>query len=228
MSRHLIDNLLLTLACIRVEVFGCISLVGLVRTFLGFLGESRGFQFYDALNLIGGQSFALGLEALDGDKLFGVDVLGATELVGAAVGHSDEWIDHIGEQHHLRLRVLAQEVLLALETLHEETLEVGVALVVSVEEYACPHLVRLELFYAQDIFLVVVVGIEVGEVIVAVLENHQNLVVVEELAQESSVLVVVQSVDIRVEPHLAAAQRRVSLTLQSDAVYGELREDISL
>ena len=72
-----------------------------------------------------------------------------------------------------------------------------------------------------------VVGVEVGEVIIAILQYHQNLVVVEELAQKTAVLIVVQTVDVWVEPHLAATQCGVSLTLQCDAMNGELREDVA-
>ena len=73
-----------------------------------------------------------------------------------------------------------------------------------------------------------VVHVEVGQVEVAVGQYHQYLVLVVELAQQSSVLVVVQTVDVGVEPHLAAAQRRVALRLERDAVYGEFRQDVTL
>ena len=109
MSGHLIDNLLLALAGIGVEVFLRFRLTRFFRVLLSFglLGESCRLQLHDALYLPGAEAFALGLEALDGNELFGVNFLAASELVGTAIGHLDERIDHIGEQHHLRQRVLA-------------------------------------------------------------------------------------------------------------------------
>ena len=63
-----------------------------------------------------------------------------------------------------------------------------------------------------------VVQVEVRQVVLTVAEDDQQLFVVEELSQQPSVFVVVQTVHIGVVPHLASTQRRVSVALQSDAV----------
>ena len=72
-----------------------------------------------------------------------------------------------------------------------------------------------------------VVKVEVCCIEVSVVENHKYLVVVVELSEIASMLVVVQSLNILVEPHLAAAQRRVSVALQGDACNGHLRQQSS-
>ena len=73
-----------------------------------------------------------------------------------------------------------------------------------------------------------VVQVEVAQIVVAVLQDNQYLVVVEELAQHLSVFVVVQTVHVGVEPNLAAAQSRVSVTLQTDAVNSVFGEQVTL
>ena len=70
--------------------------------------------------------------------------------------------------------------------------------------------------------------IKVAQIVVAVREDDQNLVVVVELAQHLSVVVVVQTVHVGIEPNLATTQCRVSVTLQSDAGYLILGEQVTL
>ena len=48
--------------------------------------------------------------------------------------------------------------------------------------------------------------IKVAQIVVAVREDDQNLVVVVELAQHLSVVVVVQAVHVGIEPNLATTQ----------------------
>ena len=73
-----------------------------------------------------------------------------------------------------------------------------------------------------------VVHVEVRQVEIAVLQHHQYAVVLVELAQQPAVLIVVQPVHVGVEPYLTAAQRRVSVTLQSDAVHCVLGQQVTL
>ena len=73
-----------------------------------------------------------------------------------------------------------------------------------------------------------VVQVKVAEIIVTILQNNQYLVVIEEFAQHLSVLIVVQTVHIGVKPHLAAAQCRVSVTLQPDAGYEIFCKQVTL
>ena len=72
-----------------------------------------------------------------------------------------------------------------------------------------------------------VVEVEGREIALAAAEYDEDLVVVEELAQQSSVLVVVQAVHVGVVPHLAPSEGGVPMALESDAVYGELREQVA-
>ena len=72
-----------------------------------------------------------------------------------------------------------------------------------------------------------VVQIEVREIALAVAQHDENLIVIVELAQQSSVLVVVQTVHVRIVPHFAPSEGGVAVTLQSDAMDGELCQEIS-
>ena len=133
----------------------------------------------------------------------------------------------VAQQHQLRVLVVAHETLARLRGLHEESLGVGIALVISVVDHSRPHLLGIELLDAHDVVLVVVVHVEVRAVVVAVLQDDQYQVVVEELTEVLAVLVVVQSVDVGVPPHLQSAQRRVAQALQRDARHGILRQRVA-
>ena len=58
-----------------------------------------------------------------------------------------------------------------------------------------------------------VVGVEVGEIIVTILEYDEYLVVVIELTEQCAVLIVVETVDIRIKPYLTSAEGGMSVTL---------------
>ena len=115
-----------------------------------------------------------------------------------------------------------------LRGLHVEPLQVRITLVVGIEDDRRPRLVGYELLYAQDIVLVMVGGIDIGDVELAVLQHDKDAVLVGELAEEQSVLLVVEPLDIRVEPHLPSAERGVSVALQRDAVDALLGQEITL
>ena len=73
-----------------------------------------------------------------------------------------------------------------------------------------------------------VVGIEAGNVVFAVFEHYENGVAVVELAKQPSVLIVVESVYIGVEPHLAPSESGVAVALQSDSVNLFLGKNVAL
>lgn len=73
-----------------------------------------------------------------------------------------------------------------------------------------------------------VVHIEVGDVEFAVVEYNQDRVIIVEFSQESAVLIIVDTVYIRVEPYLSSSQGAVSVALQSDAADGSLGEQVAL
>ena len=73
-----------------------------------------------------------------------------------------------------------------------------------------------------------VVHVEVGDVELAVVEYHQDTIVIEELAEQATVLIIVDTVDIWVEPNLSATQGAVSVALQTDAADGALGEEVAL
>ena len=63
----------------------------------------------DELHLASGQSFALGLVALDTDKLLHVYFQGVTETICPAIGEAQTGINLIGQQDETGLRIVAQE-----------------------------------------------------------------------------------------------------------------------
>ena len=90
-------------------------------------------------------------------------------------------------------------------------------LLVCIIEAGRPHLLGLVLLDAQYLVLVVVVGVVARQVVLAVGQDDQYLVVIEELTQVGAMLVVVQAFHVRVEPHLASSQRTRTMALQLDA-----------
>ena len=58
--------------------------------------------------------------------------------------------------------------------------------------------------------------IKIGGIVRAVIIDHEDAVVVPELAQIHSVFVVVDAQHIRVEPYLPSAERRTPFLLQRD------------
>ena len=70
-----------------------------------------------------------------------------------------------------------------------------------------------------------VVGIEIGQVVLARLQDHQNLVVVHELTQILAMLIVVDALDVGIPPNLQTTQRTATMCFQLDAenlVLGQL------
>ena len=64
-----------------------------------------------------------------------------------------------------------------------------------------------------------VVLVERRNVIVVVVEDDEHAVVAHELAKEVALLVVVDALDIHVEPHRTAAQCASTMSRHSDALY---------
>ena len=77
-------------------------------------------------------------------------------------------------------------------------------MVVGIKEDAAPHLVCLVFLQTVDVVFKVDVSIKAREVVFTILEDYQYLVAIVKLAQQSSVLVVVQAIYIRIVPYLSA------------------------
>ena len=101
MSCEFIADLFFTFASIGVEVFFFLDSLTSRTSCTSFTREAGGFQFLDTLESVGGQSLALGLVALDGDELFGIDLLLASEGVSTSVGELDAWVDGIRQEDEL-------------------------------------------------------------------------------------------------------------------------------
>ena len=175
----------------------------------------------------GANTLAFCFESLYTDKLFHINFHCRTAAVGTAEGDTDTRIYLVGKYDKFRVRVVAKEVLVFFVGFHVETLDIGIALIVSIVEHCRPYFAVIKLLDAQDIVLIVVVGIDIAEVEFAVGKDDKNIVVVVEFTEEASVLLVVDAVDIRIEPYFPSAERRVSVTLQSDAVDGFLGNHIA-
>ena len=66
--------------------------------------------------------------------------------------------------------------------------------------------------------------IEVGSVELSIVENYKNGVLIVKFAQQTTLLFVVDTIDIGVEPHLSATQGRYSVCFQRYTVYGFFRK----
>ena len=192
----------------------------------GFFRIAERHQLGDGIHLECGDALAFGLVALHADEFFHIDVEGFAEGVASSEGHSDAWIDHIGEQDELALLVLAQEVQFLVGRLEGESLEVRITLLVGIVEGGTPYLVRVELLDQADARLVVVVQVEVGGVEISVLHDDEDEVVAMEFAQVLSPFVVVQAEHIRVEPYFSSTEGRTSPLLENNLVHIVLREDV--
>ena len=64
-----------------------------------------------------------------------------------------------------------------------------------------------------------VVYVEIGRVELSAFQDDQNQVFAVELAQIFSPLIVIQAVDIMVEPYFASAQGRTAVGFQADTLY---------
>ena len=228
MSRQFVTYLLLALSLIWVEILFCvIAVLGIIILFR-FFRETDGGQFLDTLYLIGAEALAFGLEALDGDKLLCVNLFRPSEFIGSTISDLDERIDGICQQDEFRAGIVAEPVLLFLRGIHLESFQIGIALIVGIEENGRPDVVCVVFLDAKDIGLKVVVQVETGQIIIAVVKKYENLVFVVELAKQLSVIVVVQTIHVRIIPYFSSTKGRVPVTLQADAVYGIFCQQITL
>ena len=100
-------------------------------------------------------------------------------------------------------------------------------MIVGIEQHGAPHLMLIPFLQHLDVVLVVVVGVKVGDVEVTIGQHDQYRIIVVELAQEPSMLFVIDAVDIGIEPNLSATKRTMSVTLQANAVNSLLSQDIA-
>ena len=192
------------------------------------LWEAGRLQLLDGVYLPSSQSLALCLETLLTDKLLGINLLSRTDGIHTTVGYLDARIYRVGEHDQLAVWILPQEVLVTLRGIHRESLDVWITIVVCIVEDGGPNLVLIPLLQTKDVVLIMVVHVEVGDVELAVVEYHQDAIVIEELAEQATVLIIVDTVDIWVEPNLSATQGAVSVTLQTDAADSALGEEVAL
>ena len=92
---------------------------------------------------------------------------------------------------------------MALDGIHREALDIRIALIVGIVENGGPDLVLVPFFQTEDIVLVMVVRVEVGDVEIAIVEYYQDAFVVIEFTEESSVLIIVDTVYVWVKPNLS-------------------------
>ena len=210
-----------------VRVATVVAAAGVFRGFVGWPAER--FELFDAFDGERGDALALGLEALDANETFGVDVERVAESLGAAIGDAQAGVGLVGEQDEARGRIVADEARVAgaRRAFEGEALDVGVALLVGVEEDGGPDRVRREFLDAQDVGLKVVVDVESGGVERAALQDDKHKVAAMKLAQRLAAAVVVEAMDVVVEPHLSPAERRLSVRFERNLVHLIAGEEIA-
>ena len=73
-----------------------------------------------------------------------------------------------------------------------------------------------------------IVDIEIREVALAILKYNEDLVFIEELTEKLTMFVVIQTIYIWVVPYFSSTEGGVTMTLQTDAMYGELCQEVAL
>ena len=126
-------------------------------------------------------------------------------------------IGRIGDEHLLIVWIITQITLMTPRGLHLEALHIEVAPLVLVQKSHCPHFVRIILLYAYYVVLVMIVDIKIGNIELRIIQHHQNLVIIVKLSQVSSLLVVIDSVHVKVKPHFTSTQCASSMTLERNA-----------
>ena len=183
---------------------------------------------FHAVNGPVAHALAFGLESLYAYKLFGVNVYRFTDGVVASKVDLETWKWFVCHEQQFALRVVADIVLLALGSFEHETLDIQISLLVGVKEHSCPHFGRIKLLYAEDVVFIMVVGIEVGQVKIAVVEDDENVVIFVEFAEQLSVLIIVETLHVGVKPHFSSTQCAVTMAFQRNPVYVEACEQGAL
>ena len=149
---------------------------------LFYLRLAQRFQLFHLLYLEGCQTLTFRLVSLDGDKLFDINLFLSSEGIAASIGDEQTWIVGVGQQDLLRVRILASIVLFAFRCLHEESFDVGISLIVCIVEHTAPNLVGFVFLQVLNVVFKVVVRVEVGQVVVTILQDDQNLIAIVKLA----------------------------------------------
>ena len=133
--------------------------------------------------------------------------------------HTEQRLLAVGQQHHTRLLVLAQHALRLLRGIVRQRETLGIiVLLVGIPQRQRPHLVGIELFDTIEILVEMRRQVESGQIVVARLGDDQNAILIPKLAQIGALPIVVDTQHIRIEPHLAAAQRGMPLLLERDGL----------
>lgn len=138
------------------------------------------------------------------------------------------WVGGVGDEDELRVGVVAQQADAFLGGFHVETFQVWIALVVGIIEGNRPYFLVIKFLYAENVVVVMVVGVEICQVILAVFQYNKDVVLVVKFAQIAPVLFIIDAIDVGIEPHLASAQCAMAATFQADAVDGELGYEVTL
>ena len=77
------------------------------------------------------------------NELLGIDFFGRTDGIHTAISNLDAWINRIGKQDELAVRVLSHEILMALGGIHRESLDVWISLIVGIVKDSRPDLVLI-------------------------------------------------------------------------------------
>ena len=117
---------------------------------------------------------------------------------------------------------------MTLTCFHLETLQVWITLIVSIEDNCCPRLVSIKLLYVENVVFVMVGGIEVSGVEFSILKYYENTILIRELSEIATMVFIVDTVNIWVEPYLTSTQCRMSVALERDTMDTLFGQQITL
>lgn len=86
----------------------------------------------------------------------------------------------------------------------------------------------VKFLYPQDVVFIVVVRVDVADIELSVLQYDEYAVCVIEFSEEVAMILIVDAVDIRVEPYFPSTQCGVAVTLQPDTMDRLLCQQVAL
>ena len=91
---------------------------------------------------------------------------------------------------------------MTLVSFHLKTLQIRITLIVGIEDDSRPRLVGIKFLYAQNIVFIMIGRVKVRDIELSVLKNYQDTILIRELSEVTTMVFVVDTVDIWVEPNL--------------------------
>ena len=91
---------------------------------------------------------------------------------------------------------------MTLVSFHLKTLQVRITLIVGIKDDSRPRLVSIKFLYTQNVVFIMIGRVKVRDIELSVLKNDQDTILIRELSEVTTMVFVVDTVDIWVEPNL--------------------------